>query len=136
MVKLTVDPGVQLVSTKSNRPCGKAHWPGGGEGGEPTPPVTGMKTALVKPQAAPPPVKLAVAVPVPVAVDPVKLFNTVEIEIVKVAVLSAGLGSACAATTVAVFDTLPELGSVTVSVIVAFAPLASVPSAHVTVVVP
>ena len=73
MVKARIVPaGAQPLAVKFNNPCGNMT-PAGAlpAGGELGPPVSGMKAAVVKWQPAPPPVKLTVALPVPVAVAPV-----------------------------------------------------------------
>ena len=66
IVNVTVEPGVQLPSAKSNSPCGNtiAVEPAGGLAGSP---VSEMKLRLVKVQFRPPPVKTALMVPLPVA---------------------------------------------------------------------
>src|SRR5713226_1071773 len=68
MVTVIVEPCVQPVVAKSNNPCGKASpsgaVPGCGLAGSP---VTGMKRAVANVQVGPPPVKLAVIGPLPVA---------------------------------------------------------------------
>ncbi len=74
MVMLIVEPGVQPVVVKSNSPCGKLT-PAGAvpAGGLPASPSTLMYCAVPNTHEAPPPVKLAVIVPVPVAEGPAKV---------------------------------------------------------------
>src|ERR1700686_5250880 len=64
MVMAIVPPGVQPPVVKLNNPWVKITPAGGGPAALP---VTGMSCAVVKVHAAPPPVKLAVTIPVPVA---------------------------------------------------------------------
>ena len=73
-MKASVLPGVHPVVLKSNRPCGNVT-PGtavGGTGGDPG--GAPMKAGVANVQPGPPPVKLAVIVPVPVADGPEKVF--------------------------------------------------------------
>jgi hypothetical protein len=74
MVNVTVDPGVHEASEKVKRPCGKdaGDNPAGGLAGSPE---TGMNRGATSVQAGPPPVKLAVTLPVPVALAPVNVVT-------------------------------------------------------------
>ena len=66
MVKLRVAPVSHPATMNSNSPCGKSVPAGGGS--ETT--LTGTNSLWMKPQPAPPPVKLTSMVPLPVAEAP------------------------------------------------------------------
>jgi hypothetical protein len=105
--------------------------PAGGAAGSP---ASAMKRAIENEHDAPPPVKLAVMLPEPVADGPVKLFTTVTV-VEALAVLFAALGSVAAEPTLAVLLTVPLAVALvaTTSVKLAAPPLASVARLHVTV---
>jgi hypothetical protein len=139
MVNESVDPGVQpeIVNVKS--PCGNCVAGSGFVGGTGAEPGGAASIcAVAKLQVVPPPVNVAVTVPLPVAEGPVNVRLAITVE--DVALLLAGAASVVAAATLTVllivepiaFDAL----AVTVSVRVADAPLASVPIAQLMVVVP
>jgi hypothetical protein len=67
IVIVIVDPGVQPVRVKSNSPWGNVIAPAGGAGGLAGSPERGMKLLVAKEHVRPPPVKIAVMVPLPVA---------------------------------------------------------------------
>ena len=71
---MIVEPSAHEPSAKSKRPCGKTA--GAGPGGLAGFPVTGMNWLVVKLQVGPPPVKLALIVPVPVGDGPVNVVTT------------------------------------------------------------
>jgi hypothetical protein len=77
IVIVIVEAAVHPLSVKSNRPCGKTA--GAGPGGLAGFPVTGMNWLVVKLQVAPPPVKLAVIVPVPVGDAPENVVTAAEV---------------------------------------------------------
>src|SRR5579862_8286389 len=70
-------PGVQPVVVNRNSPCGKITPEGAlPAGGLAESPVTGISRATLNVQVGPPPVKLAVMVPVPVGDGPLNVVTT------------------------------------------------------------
>jgi hypothetical protein len=135
-VKVSVEAGVQPEVVKSKRPWGNATpegaVPAGGERGCP---VTGMNSAFEYVHVAPPPVKLAVMVPEPVALGPLKVREAtlaVEAEALLLPGIGSGVVELALAVLLTVVPALPGPARAT-SVKAAAAPEASVVMLQLTV---